>query len=88
MDVGTAKLSPEERALVPHHLFDIRDPNDPYSLALFLEQARDAVKDVQSRSRLPLLVGGSGQYVWAFLEGWQPPKSPPTRQSAPTLNFS
>ena len=77
MDVGTAKPSPEERTLVPHHLLDLCNPDDTFSLALFLEQAHAAVDDVQSRNRLPLLVGGSGQYVWAFLEGWQPPKVPP-----------
>ena len=77
MNIGTAKPSPEDRNLVPHHLFDIRDPDQTYSLALFLDHARDAVDDVQTRNRIPILVGGSGQYVWAFLEGWQPPKVPP-----------
>ena len=87
MDVGTAKPTPEERALVPHHLFDIRNPDDTYSLALFLEQAQAAVDDVRSRSRLPILVGGSGQYVWAFLEGWQPPKVPPNPAIRADLEF-
>ena len=77
MDIGTAKPSPEERALVPHHLLDVCDPDDTFSLALFLEQAHAAVDDVQNRGRLPLLVGGTGQYVWAFLEGWQVPKVAP-----------
>ena len=87
MDVGTAKPTPEERALVPHHLFDIRNPDETYSVALFLEQARTAVDDVQNRSRLPILVGGSGQYVWAFLEGWQPPKVPPNPAIRADLEF-
>ena len=87
MDVGTAKPTPEERALVPHHLFDIRNPDETYSLALFLEQARAAADDVQSRNRLPILVGGSGQYVWAFLEGWQPPKVPPNPAIRADLEF-
>ena len=77
MNIGTAKPSEKDRTLVPHHLFDIRDPDQTYSLALFLDHARDAVQDIQTRNRIPLLVGGSGQYVWAFLEGWQPPKIPP-----------
>ncbi len=87
MDVGTAKPTPEERSLVPHRLFDIRDPDDTYSLALFLDNARDAVDDVQNRDRLPILVGGSGQYVWAFLEGWQPPKVPPNPAVRADLEF-
>ena len=87
MDVGTAKPSAENRALVPHHLLDVTDPDDTYSLALFLEQARAAVKDVQTRSCLPILVGGSGQYVWAFLEGWQPPKAPPNPAIRADLEF-
>ena len=87
MDVGTAKPTPEERSLVPHHLFDIRNPDETYSLALFLEHAHAAVDDVQSRSRLPILVGGSGQYVWAFLEGWQPPKVPPNPAIRADLEF-
>ncbi len=87
MDVGTAKPTPQDQALVPHHLFDIRTPGDTYSLALFLEDARDAVENVQSRGRLPILVGGSGQYVWALLEGWQPPKVPPNPAIRADLEF-
>ena len=87
MDVGTAKPTPEERTLVPHHLLDVTNPRDTYSLALFLDHARDAVEDVQSRDRLPLLVGGSGQYVWAFLEGWQPPRVAPNPAIRADLEF-
>ena len=77
MDIGTAKPSKEQRAAVPHHLIDVADPDEEYSLALFLRQAGAAIEDIQSRSRLPILVGGSGQYVWALLEGWQVPNVPP-----------
>ena len=77
MDIGTAKPSPEERAVVPHHLVDIVDPDEPYSLALYLEQARQAIQDIQGRGRLPFLVGGTGQYVWGLLEGFHAPQVPP-----------
>ena len=87
MDVGTAKPTVEERSIVPHHLFDIHDPDETYSLALFLNHAHAAVRDVQSRGRLPILVGGSGQYIWAFLEGWQPPKVPPNPIIRADLEF-
>ena len=77
MDIGTAKPSTGERSAVPHHLVDVVDPDEGYSLALFLDQAKEAIRQVQERSRLPLLVGGAGQYVWALLEGWQVPRYPP-----------
>ena len=77
MDIGTAKPSPAQRAAVPHHLIDVVDPDEEYSLALFLRQARSAIANIQSRSRLPILAGGTGQYVWGLLEGWQVPEVPP-----------
>ena len=77
MDIGTAKPTAEQFSVVPHHLFDIVDPDEPYSLALFLRQARAVIADIHGRGRLPLLVGGTGQYVWGLLEGWQVPEVPP-----------
>ncbi len=77
MDIGTAKPNPEQRAAVPHHLIDIVDPDEPYSLGLFLRQSRAAIVDIHNRGRLPILVGGTGQYVWGLLEGWQVPEVPP-----------
>ncbi|MBM3926568.1 MAG: tRNA (adenosine(37)-N6)-dimethylallyltransferase MiaA [SAR202 cluster bacterium] len=77
MDIGTAKATAQERALVPHHLLDLCDPDEDFSLARFLELARNAIEDVQERRRLPIIVGGTGQYVWALLEGWRPPTVPP-----------
>jgi tRNA dimethylallyltransferase len=77
MDIGTAKPTPEERARVPHHLIDIADPDETVGLAEFREQASAAIVGVQSRGKLPLLVGGTGQYVRAVVEGWQIPRAPP-----------
>lgn len=77
MDIGTAKPSSEQRAAVPHHLIDVVDPDEVFSLALFLRQAREAIRDILSRSRLPIVAGGTGQYVWGLLEGWQVPEAPP-----------
>jgi tRNA dimethylallyltransferase len=70
MDIGTAKPNKEELAAVPHHLIDIIDPNQEFSLAEYQKLTHDAVKDIQARGRVPFLVGGSGLYVWAVLEGW------------------
>jgi tRNA dimethylallyltransferase len=80
MDIGTAKPTPEERALVPHHLLDMVDPDEPFSLAQYLELATVALEDIWARGRQPLLVGGSGQYVWALLEGWAVPRLSPQRE--------
>ncbi len=77
MDIGTAKPSTEDLSATPHHLIDVVEPNEPYSLALFLEQAASAIDQVHSRGRLPVLAGGTGQYVRALMEGWQVPSVPP-----------
>ncbi|MDP2673642.1 MAG: tRNA (adenosine(37)-N6)-dimethylallyltransferase MiaA [Dehalococcoidia bacterium] len=77
MDVGTAKPTAEERAAAPHHLIDVVDPDEPFSLGLWLELAQAALEDVWSRGRQPLLAGGTGQYVWALLEGWRVPRVAP-----------
>lgn len=77
MDIGSAKPSAEEQAAVRHHLVDIVEPDQPFSLQQWLEMAHEALEGIWSRGRLPLLVGGTGQYVWALLEGWRVPQVPP-----------
>lgn len=77
MDIGTAKPSLEERRSVPHHLIDIVEPNETFSLALYQSLAYKAIEDILGRDKLPLLVGGSGLYVWSLIEGWRIPKVPP-----------
>ena len=80
MDVGTAKPSPEERRRVPHHLMDVLDPDEPFSLAQYQALAYQAIDQIMKRGRLSLLVGGSGQYVRAVVEGWVVPAVPPDRE--------
>ena len=77
MDIGTAKPSIEDRLATPHHLIDVVEPDEPYSLALFLEQAESVIDRIHSRGRLPILDGGTGQYVRALLDGWKVPPVPP-----------
>ena len=77
MDIGTAKPKPEERARVPHHLIDIAAPDETVGLAEFHEQATAAITAIHARGKLPLLVGGTGQYVRAVVEGWRVPRVPP-----------
>jgi tRNA dimethylallyltransferase len=77
MDIGTAKPAPAERAGVPHHLIDIRRPDETVSLGEYQDLAYAAIAAVHARGRLPILVGGTGQYVLAIVEGWGIPRVPP-----------
>ncbi|MCS6849313.1 MAG: tRNA (adenosine(37)-N6)-dimethylallyltransferase MiaA [Anaerolineae bacterium] len=77
MDIGTNKPTPDEQRLVRHHLIDLRDPHERFSLGEYVELARAAIADVRGRGKTPLLVGGTGQYVRAILRGWRVPAVPP-----------
>ncbi|UYN89716.1 MAG: tRNA (adenosine(37)-N6)-dimethylallyltransferase MiaA [Anaerolineales bacterium] len=77
MDIGTAKPTAEQRSAVVHHLIDIAEPGETLSLAVFQQQASAAIADIHVRGKLPLLVGGTGQYIQAILAGWLPPALPP-----------
>ncbi len=77
LDIGTAKLPPARRLGVVHHLIDIADPDEPLTLARYLDQAHAALAGVWDRGRLAVLAGGSGQYVWALIEGWSVPRVAP-----------
>ena len=77
MDIGTAKPTAAERAAVPHHLIDGVDPDQEFSLARYQDLATAAIREIAARGRLPLLVGGTGQYLAAVLEGWQIPRVAP-----------
>jgi tRNA dimethylallyltransferase len=77
MDIGTAKPSPADRAITPHHLIDMINPDKPFSLALYKNLASKAIEDIQMRGKIPFLVGGSGLYIWSVIEGWIIPRVPP-----------
>jgi tRNA dimethylallyltransferase len=77
MDIGTAKPPPAERARVPHHLIDVAEPDETWSLAVFQKAARQAIADIHQRGRLPFLVGGTGQYVRAVTHEWTLPAQGP-----------
>ncbi len=81
MDIGTAKPTPAERARVPHHLIDIRDPREAYSAAEFVRDATQRIQDIRARGALPLLVGGTMLYFKALIEGIDdmPPADPAVR---------
>jgi len=69
MVIGTAKPLPADRARVPHHLIDVMEMTESFDAAQFVQLARRAVADIQSRGRVPILCGGTGLYFKAFLEG-------------------
>ena len=71
LDIGTAKPSASEQKLVPHHLIDIRQPTEPFSVVDFQQLAAAAIDEVNRRGKLPILVGGTGLYIQALLEGYQ-----------------
>jgi tRNA dimethylallyltransferase len=73
MDIGTAKPSSQEQARVPHHLIDVAEPDEIWSLADFQRAAGEVIKGIHQRSKMPFLVGGTGQYVRAVIEGWDLP---------------
>ncbi len=72
LDIGTAKPTPEERALVPHHLIDILEPHQPFDAAKFVHLADKAISEIVSRDRTPLVVGGTGLYIKALIYGLAP----------------
>lgn len=67
MDIGTAKPTPADRGLVPHHLLDIINPDKPFNASDFKKLANEAIEDIRSRGKIPFLVGGSGLYIDAVL---------------------
>jgi tRNA dimethylallyltransferase len=74
MDIGTAKPTRAERSRVAHHLIDVADPDETWSLARYQEAVYQAVPRILADGHLPFLVGGTGQYMRAVLEGWKPPQ--------------
>ena len=72
MDIGTAKPTPSQRQMVPHHLIDFVDPCDRYNAGRFRRDALSAIGDVEARGRLPIVVGGCGLYIRSLLDGLSP----------------
>lgn len=70
LDIGTAKATPEEQAAAPHHLIDVRDVDANYSVYDFVVEASQAITEIASRSKVPIIVGGTGLYLQSLLEGY------------------
>jgi len=71
-EIGTAKPTREERAVVPHHLLDVAEPGEPFTAGEYSRQAREAIRQIVGRGKLPIVVGGTGLYLRALLEGLFP----------------
>lgn len=80
MDIGTAKPSLAEQKRICHHLIDVANPRETWSLALFQRAALQSINDIHERQALPFLVGGTGQYIRAVTEGWDLPPQKPDSQ--------
>lgn len=82
MEIGTAKPTPDERALVPHHLLDVVNPDEPFTAGDWSRLAREALLGITGRGRLPIIAGGTGLYLRALLDGLfpAPPIDPDLRQ--------
>ena len=70
LNIGTAKATPEEQAAVPHHLIDVRDVDANYSVYDFVAEASQAIMEIASRGKVPIIVGGTGLYLQSLLEGY------------------
>jgi tRNA dimethylallyltransferase len=85
LDIGTAKPDLVTRGEVPHHLFDLSTPAQDFNLADFQQLAYQTINEIIKRGNLPVLVGGSGLYLWTVLEGWQIPRISPNSGLRQTL---
>lgn len=77
MDVGTAKPTKEEMRGIPHHLINVAEPGETWSLAVFLKHTLLLIDEILERGNTPLIVGGTGQYIRALVEGWRVPEMKP-----------
>jgi tRNA dimethylallyltransferase len=77
MDIGTAKPSKTDMDIVDHYLFDVVDPNEEYNVARFLADARQSIITIHESGKLPLITGGTGQYLFGLVDGYHAPAVPP-----------
>jgi len=77
MDVGTAKPTLSERKRIPHFMIDVVNPAESISMAVFQAQVYQLIEEIHRRGKTPFLVGGTGQYLWSVVEGWQAPAIKP-----------
>tara|TARA_B100000586_G_scaffold24605_1_gene16165 strand:- start:1466 stop:2353 length:888 start_codon:yes stop_codon:yes gene_type:complete len=86
LDIGTAKVTPSQQALIPHHLIDIKAPTEPYNVTEFIKQSKKIIKHIRSRQKPIIICGGTGLYIRSFLYNYQFPtqSTPPKKTTPPT----
>jgi tRNA dimethylallyltransferase len=80
MDIGTAKPTLEERQGIPHYLIDIRDPDQEWTVSDFVEETQSSKFKIQNDGKIPIIVGGTGLYLWSLLEGFSFPITPADKE--------
>jgi tRNA dimethylallyltransferase len=80
MDIGTAKPTIEERQGIPHHLIDIRNPDEDWTVSDFVRETQNSKVKIQNKSKIPIIVGGTGLYLWSLLEGFSFPITPADKE--------
>ncbi|MFC1599452.1 tRNA (adenosine(37)-N6)-dimethylallyltransferase MiaA [Patescibacteria group bacterium] len=80
MDIGTAKVTTEEMEGIPHYMIDVVSPDEEFSLADFVQKAKDHIADIQKRGKIPILAGGTGLYTRAICDNFDIPRVPPNPQ--------
>ncbi|MDX1524466.1 MAG: tRNA (adenosine(37)-N6)-dimethylallyltransferase MiaA, partial [Anaerolineae bacterium] len=85
LDIGTDKVLPHQRQDIPHYMLDVVDPDEVLTLADYQEQTYRLIDDIHQRDKLPMLVGGTGQWVKAIVEGWGIPRVAPDPTLRATL---
>jgi tRNA dimethylallyltransferase len=79
-DIGTAKPTNSEQNLVKHFMIDVLKFNEKSNLKWFLDESRSIISELNRKDQIPILTGGTGQYLWGILEGWDPPKVKPNQE--------
>lgn len=80
LEIGTGKITEEDMRGIPHHLLDVADPQDQYTVAEYKEDAENVINDIISRGKLPIIAGGTGFYIQAIVDGITPPEVPPNKE--------
>ena len=85
-DIGTAKPTQKERNMVRHYMIDVLEANQTSNLRWFLDKSRKVISDLSRKNIIPILTGGTGQYLWGLIEGWDPPEVKPNEKLREKLN--
>lgn len=80
MDIGTAKPTAEERQGIPHHLIDVRDPNEEWTVSDFVGESQRLLAEIEKHGKVPIIVGGTGLYLWSLIEGFSFPITPADKE--------